>query len=83
MRNTWPSPRSAIWEYWTSLIACLFWIQYSCGMPHVIRIGAAQGNIVVLCDLHALCLGCSIFYGQHVESPAIFSHTLPPGNLTF
>ncbi|XP_053183922.1 glutamate receptor ionotropic, kainate 3 [Scomber japonicus] len=39
MRNTWLSPRSAIWEYWTSLIACLFWIQYSNGMPHVIRIG--------------------------------------------
>ncbi|XP_074538983.1 glutamate receptor ionotropic, kainate 3 [Halichoeres trimaculatus] len=39
MRNTWLSPRSAIWEYWTSLIACLFWIQYSTGMPHVIRIG--------------------------------------------
>ncbi|XP_029360984.1 glutamate receptor ionotropic, kainate 3 [Echeneis naucrates] len=39
MRNTWPCPRSAIWEYWTSLIACLFWIQYSYGMPHVIRIG--------------------------------------------
>ncbi|XP_041844459.1 glutamate receptor ionotropic, kainate 3 [Melanotaenia boesemani] len=39
MRNTWQSPRSAIWEYWTSLIACLFWIQYSYGMPHVIRIG--------------------------------------------
>lgn len=39
MRNTWLSPRSAIWEYWTSLIACLFWIQHSCGMPHVIRIG--------------------------------------------
>lgn len=39
MRNTWLSPRSAILEYWTSLIACLFWIQHSCGMPHVIRIG--------------------------------------------
>ncbi|XP_042279697.1 glutamate receptor ionotropic, kainate 3 [Thunnus maccoyii] len=39
MRNTWLSPRSAIWEYWTSLIACLFWIQHSNGMPHVIRIG--------------------------------------------
>ncbi|XP_071751963.1 glutamate receptor ionotropic, kainate 3 [Centroberyx gerrardi] len=39
MRNTWLSPRSAIWEYWTSLLACLFWIQYSYGMPHVIRIG--------------------------------------------
>ncbi|XP_059195163.1 glutamate receptor ionotropic, kainate 3 [Centropristis striata] len=39
MRNTWLSPRSAIWEYWTSLIACLFWIHYSNGMPHVIRIG--------------------------------------------
>ncbi|XP_070768161.1 glutamate receptor ionotropic, kainate 3 [Enoplosus armatus] len=39
MRNTWLSPRSAIWEYWTSLIACLFWIQYCYGMPHVIRIG--------------------------------------------
>ncbi|XP_023271021.1 glutamate receptor ionotropic, kainate 3 [Seriola lalandi dorsalis] len=39
MRNTWLSPRSAIWEYWTSLIACLFWIHYSYGMPHVIRIG--------------------------------------------
>ncbi|XP_029959561.1 glutamate receptor ionotropic, kainate 3 isoform X2 [Salarias fasciatus] len=39
MRNTWQPPRSAIWEYWTSLIACLFWIQYSNGMPHVIRIG--------------------------------------------
>uniref|UniRef100_A0A3P8S6H6 Glutamate receptor n=1 Tax=Amphiprion percula TaxID=161767 RepID=A0A3P8S6H6_AMPPE len=39
MRNTWLSPRSAIWEYWTSLIACLFWIQYTYGMPHVIRIG--------------------------------------------
>ncbi|XP_056300418.1 glutamate receptor ionotropic, kainate 3 [Pseudoliparis swirei] len=39
MRNTWLSPRSAIWEYWTLLIACLFWIHYSHGMPHVIRIG--------------------------------------------
>uniref|UniRef100_A0A8C4F4T8 Glutamate receptor n=1 Tax=Dicentrarchus labrax TaxID=13489 RepID=A0A8C4F4T8_DICLA len=39
MRNTWLSSRSAIWEYWTPLIACLFWIQYSYGMPHVIRIG--------------------------------------------
>ncbi|XP_073341320.1 glutamate receptor ionotropic, kainate 3 [Pagrus major] len=39
MRNTWLSPRSAIWEYWTWLIACLFWIHYSYGMPHVIRIG--------------------------------------------
>ncbi|RVE62975.1 hypothetical protein OJAV_G00162400 [Oryzias javanicus] len=39
MRNTSLSPRSAISEYWTSLIACLFWIQYSYGMPHVIRIG--------------------------------------------
>ncbi|XP_033958833.1 glutamate receptor ionotropic, kainate 3 [Pseudochaenichthys georgianus] len=39
MRNTWLSPRSAIWEYWTLLIACLFWIHYSNGMPHVIRIG--------------------------------------------
>uniref|UniRef100_UPI0037E8EA6C glutamate receptor ionotropic, kainate 3 isoform X1 n=1 Tax=Semicossyphus pulcher TaxID=241346 RepID=UPI0037E8EA6C len=39
MRNTWLSPRSAIWEYWTSLLACLFWIQYSYGMPNVIRIG--------------------------------------------
>ncbi|XP_054476832.1 glutamate receptor ionotropic, kainate 3 [Anoplopoma fimbria] len=39
MRNTWRSPRSAIWEYWTLLIACLFWIHYSNGMPHVIRIG--------------------------------------------
>ncbi|XP_034467292.1 glutamate receptor ionotropic, kainate 3 [Hippoglossus hippoglossus] len=39
MRNTWLCPRSAIWEYWTSLILCLFWIQYSYGMPHVIRIG--------------------------------------------
>ncbi|KAF3839380.1 hypothetical protein F7725_018097 [Dissostichus mawsoni] len=39
MRNTWLSPRSAMWEYWTLLIACLFWIHYSNGMPHVIRIG--------------------------------------------
>ncbi|XP_026225764.1 glutamate receptor ionotropic, kainate 3 [Anabas testudineus] len=39
MRNTWLFPRSAIWEYWTSLIACIFWIHYSHGMPHVIRIG--------------------------------------------
>ncbi|XP_068425280.1 glutamate receptor ionotropic, kainate 3 isoform X1 [Clinocottus analis] len=39
MRNTWLSPRSAIWEYWTLLIACPFWIHYSNGMPHVIRIG--------------------------------------------
>ncbi|XP_067367377.1 glutamate receptor ionotropic, kainate 3 isoform X1 [Channa argus] len=39
MRNTWLCPRRAIWEYWTSLIACLFWIHYSYGMPHVIRIG--------------------------------------------
>ncbi|XP_063342270.1 glutamate receptor ionotropic, kainate 3 [Pelmatolapia mariae] len=39
MRNTWLFPRSAIRDYWTSLIACLFWIQYSYGMPHVIRIG--------------------------------------------
>uniref|UniRef100_A0A8D3CV20 Glutamate receptor n=1 Tax=Scophthalmus maximus TaxID=52904 RepID=A0A8D3CV20_SCOMX len=39
MRNTWLSPRSAIWEYWTPVIVCLFWIHYSYGMPHVIRIG--------------------------------------------
>ncbi|KAM8847353.1 glutamate receptor ionotropic, kainate 3 isoform X2 [Synchiropus splendidus] len=39
MRYTWLSPRSAMWEYWTSLIPCLLWIQYSFGMPHVIRIG--------------------------------------------
>uniref|UniRef100_A0A3Q4AA95 Glutamate receptor n=1 Tax=Mola mola TaxID=94237 RepID=A0A3Q4AA95_MOLML len=39
MRNTWLSPRSAIWEYWTSVIVCLVWIQHSYGMPHVIRIG--------------------------------------------
>uniref|UniRef100_A0A674PPY9 Glutamate receptor n=1 Tax=Takifugu rubripes TaxID=31033 RepID=A0A674PPY9_TAKRU len=39
MRNTWLPRRTAIWEYWTSLIACLFWIQRSSGMPHVIRIG--------------------------------------------
>ncbi|XP_072316195.1 glutamate receptor ionotropic, kainate 3 isoform X2 [Eucyclogobius newberryi] len=39
MRNTWLSPRERIWEYWTSLVACLFWIHYSNGMPHVIRIG--------------------------------------------
>uniref|UniRef100_H2MHL0 Glutamate receptor n=1 Tax=Oryzias latipes TaxID=8090 RepID=H2MHL0_ORYLA len=39
MQNTPLSLRSAISEYWTSLIACLFWIQYSYGMPHVIRIG--------------------------------------------
>ncbi|XP_028986320.1 glutamate receptor ionotropic, kainate 3 [Betta splendens] len=39
MRDTCLSPRSAVWEYWTSLTACLFWIHYSYGMPHVIRIG--------------------------------------------
>lgn len=39
MRNTWLCPRSVLWEYWTPLVACLVWIQYSCGMPHVIRIG--------------------------------------------
>ncbi|KAM9798118.1 glutamate receptor ionotropic, kainate 3-like [Neosynchiropus ocellatus] len=39
MRYTWLSPRSAMWEYWTSLIPCLLWIQYCFGMPHVIRIG--------------------------------------------
>ncbi|XP_076008787.1 glutamate receptor ionotropic, kainate 3 [Genypterus blacodes] len=39
MRNTWLCPRSAIWEYWTSLAVCVFWIPYSYGMPHVIRIG--------------------------------------------
>lgn len=39
MRNTCPSPRSAVWEYWTLLIACLFRIHYSDAMPHVIRIG--------------------------------------------
>ncbi|XP_070293467.1 glutamate receptor ionotropic, kainate 3 [Salvelinus sp. IW2-2015] len=39
MRNTWLSGGSSILEYWTSAILCLFWIQYSCGMPHVIRIG--------------------------------------------
>ncbi|XP_075907010.1 glutamate receptor ionotropic, kainate 3 [Nelusetta ayraudi] len=39
MRNTWLCPRSVLWEYWTPLVACLMWIQYSCGMPHVIRIG--------------------------------------------
>ncbi|XP_076135583.1 glutamate receptor ionotropic, kainate 3 [Alosa pseudoharengus] len=39
MRNTWLSPRSAIVEYWTTGIVCLFWIQCSFGMPHVIRIG--------------------------------------------
>uniref|UniRef100_A0A4W4HI45 Glutamate receptor n=1 Tax=Electrophorus electricus TaxID=8005 RepID=A0A4W4HI45_ELEEL len=39
MRNTWLSPRRAILEYWTTVMVCLFWIQCSCGMPHVIRIG--------------------------------------------
>lgn len=39
MRNTWLSPRERIWEYWTWLVACFFWIHYSNGMPHVIRIG--------------------------------------------
>ncbi|KAJ8289261.1 hypothetical protein COCON_G00019200 [Conger conger] len=39
MRNTWLSPRSALLEYCTSLVLSLFWIRYSCGMPHVIRIG--------------------------------------------
>ncbi|XP_037392925.1 glutamate receptor ionotropic, kainate 3 [Pygocentrus nattereri] len=39
MRNTWWSIRSASLEYWTTVMVCLFWIQCSCGMPHVIRIG--------------------------------------------
>lgn len=39
MRITCLFPRRAIWEYWASLLACLCWIQFSYGMPHVIRIG--------------------------------------------
>ncbi|XP_068613662.1 glutamate receptor ionotropic, kainate 3-like [Brachionichthys hirsutus] len=53
MRNTWLPPRSAIWEYWTSLIACLVWIHNSYGMPHVIRIGGifeqTDGPVSLVC----------------------------------
>lgn len=63
MRNTWLSPRSAIWEYWTSVVACLVWIQCSCGMPHVIRIGKLFTNTQT--RIHArLCFNlesCSLF----------------------
>ncbi|XP_061633084.1 glutamate receptor ionotropic, kainate 3 isoform X2 [Phyllopteryx taeniolatus] len=38
MRHTWRFGTTL--EYWTWLqVACLMWIQYSSGMPHVIRIG--------------------------------------------
>ncbi|XP_061145491.1 glutamate receptor ionotropic, kainate 3 isoform X1 [Syngnathus typhle] len=37
MRHTWRFGTTL--EYWTWLLACLMRIQYSCGMPHVIRIG--------------------------------------------
>ncbi|XP_054637242.1 glutamate receptor ionotropic, kainate 3 [Dunckerocampus dactyliophorus] len=40
MRHPWLFPtRSVTWEYWTWMLACLLWIPYSYGMPHVIRIG--------------------------------------------
>lgn len=39
MRAPWRWPRSAVLEYWTAVMVCLVWIQCSCGMPHVIRIG--------------------------------------------
>ncbi|TSK34914.1 Glutamate receptor ionotropic, kainate 3 [Bagarius yarrelli] len=39
MRNPWRLPRSAVLEYWTAVMVCIVWIQCSCGMPHVIRIG--------------------------------------------
>ncbi|XP_053488040.1 glutamate receptor ionotropic, kainate 3 [Ictalurus furcatus] len=39
MRDPWRLPRSAVLEYWTAVMVCLVWIQCSCGMPHVIRIG--------------------------------------------
>lgn len=39
MRNSWWSTRIGSLEYWTTVVVCLFWIQCSCGMPHVIRIG--------------------------------------------
>ncbi|KAI3361225.1 hypothetical protein L3Q82_013421 [Scortum barcoo] len=50
MRNTWLCPRTAIWEYWTSLIACLLWIQYSYGMPHVIRIDGEEAERSLLVE---------------------------------
>ncbi|XP_077430982.1 glutamate receptor ionotropic, kainate 3 isoform X2 [Vanacampus margaritifer] len=37
MRHTWRFGTTL--EYWTWLLAGLMWIRYSCGMPHVIRIG--------------------------------------------
>uniref|UniRef100_A0A3Q3DTP0 Glutamate receptor n=1 Tax=Hippocampus comes TaxID=109280 RepID=A0A3Q3DTP0_HIPCM len=37
MRRTWRFGTTL--EYWTRTLACLLWIPYSCGMPHVIRIG--------------------------------------------
>ncbi|KAM9488514.1 glutamate receptor ionotropic, kainate 3 [Clarias gariepinus] len=39
MRNPWRWPRGTVLEYWTAVLVCLVWIQCSCGMPHVIRIG--------------------------------------------
>lgn len=54
MRNTWWSPRTVIWEYWTALSLCLLWIQYSCGMPHVIRIGKHARNHTWA---HFICVG--------------------------
>ncbi|KAI5106339.1 glutamate receptor ionotropic, kainate 3, partial [Silurus meridionalis] len=39
MRNPWRWPRNTVLEYWTAVMVWLVWIQCSCGMPHVIRIG--------------------------------------------
>lgn len=46
MRDPWRLPRSAVLEYWTAVMVCLVWIQCSCGMPHVIRIGKITKSII-------------------------------------
>lgn len=92
MRNTWLSPRSAIWEYWTSLIACLFWIQYSCGMPHVIRIGKFFPFAICnythkhthIYPLHTNIYTRARLYGNlHIYSPLSWSQCGSAATLSF
>lgn len=79
MRNTWLCPRSVLWEYWTPLVACLVWIQYSCGMPHVIRIGKVY--------FYFYFLFCFVYFSTGVERVAdartyTHAHTPRSGSLT-
>ncbi|TKS82321.1 Glutamate receptor ionotropic, kainate 3 [Collichthys lucidus] len=69
MRNTWLSPRSAIWEYWTSLIACLFWIHYSYGMPHVIRIDLPDVTVLTYAHCVNPLPGVAVMEGLSDRTP--------------